>query len=67
MESQFPMGIKELDNFVLSRIGKKPGDIVTAEEAFDLVNQAFRSFDDIKDVCGNCPWLEHCEWYKKRK
>ncbi len=59
--------IKRRDRKVLKKIGLDEGASVTACEIFSLVNNQFKTYNDIEEVCGTCRWKEECLWFIQSK
>lgn len=55
--------VDNMDNVVLSKLKLRKGDIISAEEAFELVNRKLKTIEDVENICGNCRWIEKCLWH----
>ena len=57
------IGIKSYKWEILKKIGKESGAHDSYKNLLNKVNNAFKTIDDVKDVCGDCDWRENCLWY----
>lgn len=58
--------IRDMDLFVLEKLGFGDGAVLEAGELFGLVHTTFRNASDIEAVCGNCGWRSKCLWYLQK-
>lgn len=59
----FNWKIKRMDRNVLKKLGLESGIHYNAENIFSLVNERFKTYHDIHEICGNCNWREKCLWF----
>ena len=55
--------IKSIDNEVLKGIGKESGNQDNYRNLLKIINNTFKSMDDVKDICGDCDWKDNCLWH----
>jgi hypothetical protein len=58
--------IKRMDRKVLKKLGLEVGTNISAFSIFSLVNERFKTYSDIQDICGDCKWNEKCLWFISR-
>jgi len=52
--------MKEIDRFVLEKLGIEPGSRVRVDEIIESVNDRFKNHSDIEPICGDCEWKKEC-------
>jgi len=55
--------VKEMDRRVLSTLGLKTGDVLSAGRLLRLVRKKVGSFQKLVKICGMCGWREVCMYY----
>ena len=58
---------KEIDGYILRRLGLKAGVKVKVEDIFHLANERLKNSSDIERICGKCGWREKCLWFLSQK
>jgi hypothetical protein len=60
--------ILKMDKSVCTKVFKRHNkEEYNASELFNLVNDIFKTPNDIKDTCLNCKWYDVCLWAKSKK
>jgi hypothetical protein len=59
--------VDNMDDIVLSKLELKKEYIISAEDAFNLVNKKLKTIEDVKDICGDCRWTGKCLWHLNRE
>ncbi|TSA55435.1 MAG: DUF1284 domain-containing protein [Planctomycetaceae bacterium] len=54
--------IREMDLYVLRKLGLKRGTKIRAKGIFTFVNTKLSNSLDIENLCGVCEWREKCLW-----
>ncbi|MBI5680121.1 MAG: DUF1284 domain-containing protein [Methanobacterium sp.] len=62
----FDWMIKKTDEKILKKIELDNGTFIKADDAFSLVNERFKTFNDAKKICRNCSWRDKCLWFISR-
>ena len=57
--------VKEADEKVLSALGLKSGDVLSAGKLLNLIKEKICSFHVLVKICGMCGWRETCTYYIK--
>lgn len=57
--------IIEMDVKVLKTIGLPVNTIIEAHDAFQLINNYFKS-SNISEICGNCKWKDKCLFFSMK-
>lgn len=58
--------IKDIDMYVLKKLGLKEGTKGKAKDILTLVNTRLWNVSDIQNICGDCEWKEQCLWFISR-
>lgn len=59
--------IIKLDSIVLKKSKVEKNKEYYFEDLISSVNNAFRRFEDVQEVCKDCKWIKQCLWYQSRK
>jgi len=59
--------VDSMDKKVLDKLNLKSGEVVSASELFDLVNEKINTKVSAKEVCGTCSWHKECTWFSGLK
>jgi hypothetical protein len=57
--------IRSLDLKVLAKLNCQPGRKENAQQIIKLTNNMFKTYADIREICGNCHWKEQCLWFQR--
>ena len=58
--------IKRVDKKVLKKIGLEAGISTSAETIFSLINEKFKTYEDVQEICRNCSWRKKCLWFLEK-
>ena len=54
------------DSFVLKKANLKKNRKYSFSRLIATINETFPKTNDVKEVCGNCEWIDKCLWYQSR-
>lgn len=52
-----------MDKKILDKLDLKSGEIFSASELRNLVNQKINTKASAKEICGTCSWHKECTWF----
>ncbi|WP_409199749.1 DUF1284 domain-containing protein [Methanobrevibacter sp. DSM 116169] len=53
--------IQSMDNEVINKLNLDVDEIIS-EDLFNIINNIFKSSEDIDPICNNCLWTKECLW-----